>query len=201
MFIQVIQGQVSDAGEVRAAMERWVADLASGAVGWLGSTIGITDDGRWVALARFESADAARRNSERPEQDSWWAETARLFTGEVTFHDSEDVIVDLAGDPDTAGFVQVMQGRVSDPDRARALMTQGSSQWAAFRPEILGSVVILHEGGDYTMAVYFTTEEAAREGERKDVPPELAEQMAEMDGLTVGTPVFWDLREPWIRSS
>jgi len=39
MFVQVIQGQVSDAAEVRAQFERWVAEVSSGATGWLGSTI------------------------------------------------------------------------------------------------------------------------------------------------------------------
>ena len=102
-------------------------------------------------VARFESHEAARRNSDRPEQDQWWAETAKLFTGEATFKDSNDVTVDLTGDPDDAGFVQVIQGRGSDPDRARELMGQDSSEWAAFRPEILGILAVGHEGGAYTM--------------------------------------------------
>jgi hypothetical protein len=117
MFVQVIQGQVSDAGEVRAAWDRWVRELAPSAAGWLGSTGGVTGDGRFISLVRFESEDAARRNSDRPEQDQWWRETSKLFVGEATFRDSNDVTVDVAGDPDTAGFVQVIQGRGSDPDR------------------------------------------------------------------------------------
>ena len=88
---------------------------------------------------------------------------------EAAFKD--DVIVDVIGEPDDAGFVQVMQGRGSDADRAQELMAQDSSEWAAFRPEIIGSVAVGHEGGAYTMAIYFTSEEAAREGERKEPPP------------------------------
>src|SRR5262245_26040664 len=103
MFVQVIRGQVSDEAEVRAALDRWLADLAPGATGWLGSTAGVTDDGELVAIARFHSEEAARRNSDRPEQDQWWTETSKLFTGEVTFADSTNVVVDLTGDPDTAG--------------------------------------------------------------------------------------------------
>jgi hypothetical protein len=158
----------------------------------------VTDDGRFIALARFESREAARRNSDRPEQDRWWAETAGLFTGEATFTDSDDVIVDTVGDPGDAGFVQVMRGRGSDPDRARELMGEDSSDWAAFRPEILGSVAALQEGGAYTMAIYFTSEEEAREGERKEPPPELKAQMEEMDSLSEGVPEFFDLRQPWL---
>jgi hypothetical protein len=200
MFVQVIQGQVSDAGQVRAALERWVEKLAPGASGWLGSTAGVTEDGRLVALARFESEEAARRNSDRPEQDEWWAETSKLFTGEVTFRDSRNVDIDVNGDPDDAGFVQVIQGRGSDPDRARELIGQDSSKWAAFRPDIIGSVGVEHDGGAYTMALYFTSEEAAREGERKEPPPELKAQMEEMDALTVGVPEFFDLKQPWLYS-
>jgi len=200
VFVQVIQGQVTDAAEVRAAMEQWVRDLAPGAMGWLGSTTGVTEDGRLVALARFESIEAAQRNGARPEQDAWWAQTSKLFTTEPTFTESEDVVPDLVGDPDTARFVQVMQGRVSDQPRARELMTQGSDVWAEFRPEVLGSLLLMHGGGEYTMALYFTTEADAREGERKQPPPELAAQMREMESLTVVQPSFYDLRDPWMHS-
>jgi hypothetical protein len=201
VFVQVIQGQVADAEQARAALDRWARELAPGATGWLGSTAGVTEDGRFIALARFASEEAARRNSDRPEQDRWWAETARLFSGEPTFNDSSDVTVDLVGDPDEAGFVQVIQGRGSDPDRARELMRQDSSAaWAAYRPEILGSVAVGHEGGAYTMAVYFTSEAAAREGERKQPPPELQAQMDELAALSVGEPEFFDLKRPWLYS-
>jgi hypothetical protein len=40
VFVQVIQGQVADAGKVRAALDRWAQELAPGATGWLGSTAG-----------------------------------------------------------------------------------------------------------------------------------------------------------------
>ena len=170
MFVQVIRGQVADPEQVHAALDRWSQQLAAGAPGWLGSTAGVTEDGRFVALARFESEEAARRNSDRPEQGQWWTETSKLFTGEVMFRDSSDVTADVTGDPDTAGFVQVMQGRSSDPDRARELMAQDPDEWAAFRPDIIGSVAVGHQGGAYTMAMYFTSEQAAREGEAQRAP-------------------------------
>ena len=81
VFVQVIQGQVTDAETVREAFDRWAQELAPGATGWLGSTAGVTEDGRFIALARFASEQAARANSDRPEQDRWWAETAKLFAG------------------------------------------------------------------------------------------------------------------------
>jgi hypothetical protein len=200
MFVQVIQGQVTDSEQLRTALDQWAEQLEPGAVGWLGSTAGVTEDGRFIALARFESEQAARRNSDRPEQSQWWAETSKLFTGEVVFRDSSDVTTDLPGDPDTAGFVQVMQGRSSDPDRARELMSQDSGDWAAFRPDIIGSVAVGHEGGTYTMALYFTSEEAAREGERREPPAQLKAQMEEMNQLMSGEPEFLDIRQPLLYS-
>jgi hypothetical protein len=201
MFVQVIQGRTSDAEGFRAALDRWMEDLAPGAVGWLGSTAGTTEDGRVIAIARFESEEAALRNSERPEQDRWWAETEKLFDGGASFRDSTDVTVDLQGDPDTAGFVQVMQGRTSDPERARQLMAQDPDTWASFRPDVVGSVEIGHDDGSYTMVLYFTSEADAREGERKEVPPELRATMEEMDALTVGETDYFDLRQPVLRSA
>ncbi|MFL6043647.1 MAG: hypothetical protein ACJ72M_00850 [Propionibacteriaceae bacterium] len=200
MFAQVIQGKTSNPQALDAAIKQWQQDLAPGATGWLGSTSGVTEDGRAIAVVRFESEEDARRNSNRSEQDQWWSETAKLFDGEATFKDSTDVIVDVPGDPDDAGFVQVMQGRSSDPERARQLMDQDSDKWAEFRPDILGSVAVGHDDGSYTMVLYFTSEAEAREGERKEPPPELQAQMAEMDKLSVGETEFFDLKRPMIMS-
>ena len=200
MFIQVIHGEVSDASEARAAHDRWLEECAPGAVGWLGTTAGVTDDGQFIALARFESPEAAARNNDRPEQDAWWTQTSKMFTGEVTFQDSTYVSTDLIGDPGAAGFVQVMQGHGSDPERAREIMGRDSMDWSAFRPEMLGSLSIEHEAGAWTMAIYFTSEEAAREGEQKEPPPELKAEMDELNSLMTGPPAFFDLKQPWLVS-
>ena len=200
MFAQVIQGKTSNPEELDAALNRWLQDLAPGASGWLGSTSGVTEDGRAIAVVRFESEEDARRNSNRPEQDQWWSETAKLFDGEATFRDSTDVSVEVQGDPDQAGFVQVMQGQSSDPERAKQLMDQDADKWNAFRPDVVGSVSIGHEGGSYTMVMYFTSEAEAREGETKEPPPELQAQMEEMGKLSVGETEFFDLKQPRIVS-
>jgi len=200
MFVQVIEGRVQDAAALRAAIDDWAKQVSPGAVGWLGSTGGVTEDGRAIALVRFESEQAARDNSDRPEQDGWWAQTSKLFDGEATFSESSDVTVDIVGDPDSAGFVQVMKGRGTNPERARELMAQDSDAWAAFRPEILGSLGVGHPDGAYTMALYFTSEKAAREGEHKELPESLRAQMEEMATLSVGETEFFDLKDPWLHA-
>jgi hypothetical protein len=200
MFVQVIQARVTDPGQVKAALDRWVRDLAPDALGWLGTTAGVTDDGQFVALARFESEDAARRNSKRAEQDQWWSETARTVSGDASFHDSVRVDADMVGDPNSAGFVQVIQGETRDPDRVRELMYQDPEEWAAFRPDVLGSLSVEHAEGAYTTAIYFTSEAEAREGESKELPESIKSAMDEMNALGVGEPTFLDIKEPWLYS-
>ena len=200
MFVQVIQGQVSDSAAVRERLDVWMSELAPGAQGWLGSTSGVTESGQLIALARFESQEAAQRNSDRPEQSAWWEQTAALFTDEPVFSNSTSVEVDTPGDPSRAGFVQVMQGRSSDPDRARELMADDTVDWQAWRPDILGSVSVAHQDGAWTMALYFTSEAEAREGEQKPPPPELAALMEEMDAITIGETAYFDLKDPWLHA-
>jgi hypothetical protein len=196
MFIQVIQGKAADPAGLADAFARWQRDCESGAIGWLGSTSGITDDGTFVAVARFESEDAARRNSTRPEQDAWWTETQKAFAGEVTFFDSSDVTTWLDGGSDDAGFVQVIEGRMSDPDGMRSMMEQHSADLRAMRPEIIGATVAVHDDGEYVQTIYFTSETEARVGEQQPPPPDVAEQMA----AEMADARFFDLHEPRMMS-
>ena len=200
MFVQIIQGKVDDASGIRAALDRWVSDLAEGATGWLGSTAGVTDDGTCLITARFESEELARQNSNRPEQGQWWSETSQLFRGEVSFTESTEVDVDLMGDPDQAGFVQVIRQRVTDPSRVRELMRTDVEEFRDFRPDLLGTLTAVHDGGVMTTVAYFTSEEEARAGEQQEPPAEMMAAMQEMQELSVGEPEYFDLRSPWLAS-
>ncbi len=200
MFVQVIQGRAADPDAMHTQLERWRAELGPGAEGWLGSTSGVADDGSSIAVVRFESEEAAQRNSERPEQGEWWADMAATFEGDQTFRNHTLVEIDVSGDPDQAGFVQVMQGRVTDVERARHLMASDPTDWRSLRPDILARCWAASEDGTWTMAIYFTTEAAAREGEQKDAPPESAAVMDELRSLAVGETTFLDLRDPWMMS-
>jgi hypothetical protein len=200
MFVQLIKGKLGDKERLMRAVERWEAELAPGATGWLGSTAGVTEDGTSFAVVRFESEQAAQANSDRPEQGEWWAEASQAFEGDVSFQNSSEVDVDTPGDPEQARFVQIMEGQGTNPDRARQLMAQDSDKWAAFRPDVLGSMVIHHGDGRFTMVMYFSSEEAAREGEKKEMPEELKANMDEMNSLMTGAPTFYDLKDPLLAS-
>ncbi len=142
MFVQLIKGHTSDADGLRRQAERWYEDVRPGAVGFLGTTAGIADDGAFVALARFTDEASARANSQRPAQGEWWKGMAKHFDGEVTFRESTDVTLLFDGGSDDAGFVQVMEGAVKDRSAADAFMTPEMAEGLrAARPDLLGAVM------------------------------------------------------------
>ncbi len=189
---------MSDPSAIRTALEKWLNELASGATGWLGSTTGLSGDGTLIAVARFDTVENAQRNSDRPEQGEWWAETEKLFDGDVTFDDSTEVDEYVVADPGTAGFVQVMQGQVSDLDRARALMQQRPDNFEEIRPDILAILDLAHQDGRWTSVAYFTSEAEARQRESQEPPAEFAAMMQEMASLSVGETKYYDLRNMWL---
>jgi hypothetical protein len=199
MFIQVIQGRAINLDGIREEMDRWRDELEPEAKGWLGSTSGITDYGQWIALARFESEEAARRNSERPEQDAWWSRMSRHLA-DVVFHDSARVHTFKEGGSDQAGFVQVIQGHTDAMEHLAVLALSREEQLTREAPHILGMTVAEHadRAGDFTQAVYFTSEEDARRWERDhpaDSEPSLTEIFSLMTDLR-----YFDLRDPWLVS-
>jgi hypothetical protein len=199
MFIQVIQGRAINPDGIRAAADRWKAELQPGAEGWLGSTSGVTDDGRFIAVVRFQSEELARRNSDRPEQGAWWSEMAGHLA-EVAFHDSARVHAYKEGGSDAAGFVQVIQGHTEDMERLAALGRAQEAVMAEQAPHVLGMTVAEHadRAGDFTQTVYFTSEEEARRRERErpaGSDPGMAEVFSLMSDLR-----YFDLREPRLES-
>jgi hypothetical protein len=200
MFIQVITGTTSDREGLHRQAERWEQELRPGATGFLGSTGGVTDDGRFITAARFESEEAARRNSARDEQGAWWAETEK-YLNDVNFLEGTEVLTTLGGGSNNAGFVQVMRGRVTDRDKATQLiarMEEFEALMRQHRPEFLGDVTILHADGTYTDLIYFTSEAEAREGEKKPMPAEALEMMDEFMS-TMPVNEYLDLKQPWLR--
>jgi hypothetical protein len=199
MFIQVITGKVTDEEKFEKVAARWQTDLRPGAKGFLGSTEGITDDGRFIVLARFESEAAARANSERPEQGKWWSEMERTVTS-VKFSDSTEVLSFLGGGKDDAGFVQVMRGHVTDGDAFRKMHARLGEFEAAMktaRPDVIGEVVAIHPDGTFSDAVYFKSEAAAREGE-SNWENASGDAKKLMDDLmaTITVDEYLDLRHP-----
>ena len=191
--MQIIQGKVKDGELFRRQSERWRQELKPGATGYLGSTGGLTPDGRAVLLARFESENAARANSAHPEQGAWWARTEPAFDGLPEFHDCLEVDTVFGGGSNDAGFVQVIQGRTKDEAAMRRMFGEMEDRLRQRRPDILGMTCSFHGDGGFTQAVYFSSEEDARAGEKATETDELRQQYMAM---FEGPPTFFDLREP-----
>jgi len=201
MFVQVIQAPAGDAAGIRRLMDRWVAELADGAEGWLGSTAGVTDGGEFVATARFESEESARRNSGRTDQAAWWAELEKQLASPATFQDCRDAVTFLAGGSDDAGFVQVIQSRIVDAGRVRDLVDRMAELDAGDfgRDDVLGGIVAW-DPQMVTEVFYFTSEAEARVAEAEPHESERAAALlAEWDAAVTDVR-YLDLREPWLWS-
>jgi hypothetical protein len=199
MFVQVIEARTSDPEGLRKQLDKWMAELRPGATGYIGTTSGVAADGRTVALVRFESEDAARANSDRPEQAEWWSEMEKLLDN-PKFSESSDVTTFLAGGSDDAGFVQVMKAAGVD----RAKVEEGDRQFervaADLRPDLIGSLRVWTGPGEFIEANYFTSEAAAREGEQTPPPPEMQAAFSEFMEMMKDAE-FIDLSEPFLHSA
>lgn len=188
MFIQVITGKVIDADGFERLSDQWESELRPGAAGYLGTTEGTTDDGRFVVAARFESKEAAARNSGRPEQGAWFAEIEKAVA-EVTFHDCSRIEALFGGGKDDAGFVQVMQGHIGDAAKAEEMFARGADAekvLGAARPDVIGEVIALHDDGNgYTDIVYFSSEAEARANEKRELPADAQVMMQDFEAALV----------------
>jgi hypothetical protein len=195
MFVQIITGEVADADQLMSHMERWREELLPGAAGFLGSTIGVTDDGTAVTIARFESEQAARDNSSRSEQGHWWAETESCYRESPAFQESGEVEEILGGGSDDAGFVQIMRGQ-ADRSRVGELDRMLAEHAGDMRPDLIGGVRAWVGPDAYVETMYFTSEEEARQGEQSDMPAEIQEAMQQYGDLFEGIE-YLDLRQVW----
>jgi len=201
MFVQVVRAKAKDQAGLRKMWEKARQELTPGAIGFLGSTGGIADDGTMLAVVRFESEDAAKRNSGRPEQTAWYNELLQYVDGEVTFKDCTDVAVQGRGGSDDAGFVQVIQARATDRKRLEEISRAFEAEMSSVRPDLIGGLIAWHPDGTgwFTDVNYFTTESEARANEAKSMPPEIQKQVEEWMSLMEDVE-YIDLHEPWLSS-
>ena len=193
MFVQVVKGKTSDPAALRRRMDEWRDSVHPSVKGYLGGTAGVSDDGTFIAFARFADEAAAAANNANPAQQAWYEGTRPLFDGEPTFRESTDVSLLFDGGADEATFVQVMEGTVTDRARLQQLETaEMIEQLRAARPDLLGSLRVWFDGGRYAEAAYFSSEEDARKGESSaDFSGPQDEYMSLFPDMT-----FVDLRAP-----
>jgi len=201
MFAQVIQGRAKDAAGLKKQWERWDQEIKPSVKGFLGSTAGVTRDGEFIAIARFESEEAARANSDSSAQSDWWEETSQ-YLSDALFHDCTEVDVMNEGGSDDAGFVQVIQAKVTDIAKSRELEAKMQDGMTEARPDVIGGITAWHpQNGRFTSAVYFTSETEARAKEKEMESLEgFQEFMTEYQAISDGEPKYLDLPDPWMSS-
>ena len=193
MFVQVIEGKLSDAPLLDRQLERWRKEIKPGAKGYLGSTGGNTADGRHIAVVRFESEAAAQANSKRPEQDAWMNETSKAFDGPPSFTESSDIDLLFDGGSNDAGFVQIMKGKAKDAAAFRKWGKDHEGQLKEIRPDLIGGIDIYQPDGSFISVAYFTSEAEARKNEKAmGDDPMMGEYMSHMDGEMQ----FLDITDP-----
>lgn len=194
MFIQMVEGACSQHDDMRMLIDDW-CDRMADEPGWLGGTYGFTDDDRFIGVVRYTSRAACEQCCAAEDAGMWWAAAEEMFDSTPEIHQSEDVMMMLEGGSDEAGFVQVMRGRVGNPDKLRRIMTDQdmTSMLHQARPEIIGATLLIEDDGWFTETISFTDEDSARKGEAMDMPAEvtadLQEAMAEV--------AYYDLHKPW----
>jgi hypothetical protein len=163
-------------------------------------TNGVTNDGTFVAVVRFEDEASAQANSDRPEQGAWFEKVSQHFDGEATFYNCPNVDLIMGGGSDDAGFVQIMVYKVKDVAGARAL-GQEFSKLGAMRPDIIGGTSASTADGTFVDTNYFTSEAEARAAEKQPMMPEVQQLMNRFGELVVGETEFLDLSSPRMYSA
>lgn len=194
LFIQLVEAQVSDESTARQAWDEWERDVRPNVTGYLGATGGVTDDGRMIFVARFESPEAAAKNNDLPEQQQWYEKHLANLDG-LSFTNCSEVDEMMGGGSDDAGFVQLIRGKSSDPQKMREIGRQMEDELAARRPDVLGGTAAWHDDDPnaFTQTMYFKSEEEARKNEADEAmggaPDEFSSLISDLS--------FIDLHNPW----
>jgi hypothetical protein len=161
MFVQVVGAPVSDRASVLEGTRRGAEALRSDSGGFLGLTAAVTDDGRFIGVARFE----------RPARTAWWSGLEPWLEGTADVRSSSDVELLLGGGADGAGFVEVIEGRTNDRGRFMELERQLEQSFAAERPDFLGSLLIWWPDGAWLEVASFTSEADVRAADARPLSP------------------------------
>ena len=196
MFIQVVQAKTKDKAGAKKMWDRWDSEVKPAAQGYLGATGGVTADGDLLVIARFDSAEAAERNNNIPEQQQWYSEFEKYIEGEPSFTNYTNVDISEGGGSDDAGFVQVIRVKGGDPQAFKAIEEEVGPKMRELRPDVIGSVNAW-EGDDVTTVIYFTSEAEARKNESNPEFQELSKRYMDLTGDSA----FYDLKDPWLASA
>jgi len=198
MFVLTVHARTINPEGVREHVLTWPARVGIGAVGWLGSTGGVSTDGDFILLMRFESEEAAWITSDLPENGRWWQICSRHLDTRPAFTGSSKVTGILSGGSDDAAAVRIIRGRTAQNlfrDSLRRLETLSPNERAA----LIGGIVAWHERDQFTEALYLKSKDFAKFRQRGMFPTPLLRFIDEHETSILDGTVI-DLDEPWLIS-
>ena len=196
MFVLTVAAHTSAADALRRHVLTWPAEVGTAATGWLGSTAGVSDDGAFLLLLRFESEEASLITSGLPSYTDWWQMCRRHLDTKPSFTPSTAVTGILAGGSDSAAAVRITQGRAT-PSRLEDIVRRLEVVPASQRDDVIGGLVAWHDGGQFTEALYLRAPPTARLLAATSTP--LGRFARDHDAAIRGARIT-DLREPWLTS-
>jgi hypothetical protein len=164
MLIQVLGALVADREAVRERAHQ--AATAAPGLQWL--TGGLTDDGQFIAVARFQEGSPG----------AWWADLEACLAEPLVVRDSSDIEVILGDRTPDAGFLEVIEGHTSDRARFMHLQRELEYAFSAERPDFLGSLILWWSDGAWMELASFTSADDVRAGDAAPLPPRVEELVA-----------------------
>jgi hypothetical protein len=198
MFVLTVAARTSAPDSLRRHVLTWRADVGISATGWLGSTAGVSGDGTFIFMLRFESEEAWLITSGVPEYANWWQVCGHHLDTTPSFTPSTAVTGILAGGSDDAEAVRVVQGRAT-PSRLEASVRQLDTVPAAARAGVIGGLVAWHDDEQFTEALYFAAPAPGQLGLQAAASTPLGRFFQDHDAAIRGASVI-DLVEPWLSS-
>ena len=119
-----------------------------------------------------------------------------LMDGPVEFHDCDDVTLMMDGGSDSAGFVQIIRGKVAS--RKMKSMMADTAMLHEMRPDILGATLAIEDDGTFTETMAFTDEAAPARAREGDADAGRGPRDLEMAMKDV---TYYDLHRPWFASA
>ena len=198
MFLLTVEGRTGTPDALHEDVLNWPGEVGRSAVGWLGNTAGVSNDGDFVLLMRFESEEAAWITSDLPEQGRWWQTCAEHLDTKPAITGSTTVIGILDGGSDDAAAVRIRRGSAV-LNRYRRSLRQLETLPPAERAAVIGGIVAWHDGDRFTEALYLTSRDFAQVRQLGTSPTPLGRFIDGLEASILDAKVI-ELDEPWLIS-
>jgi hypothetical protein len=197
MFVLKVEARTTQPDALRKHVLTFPAEVGRHATGWLGNTAGVSPDGDFILLMRFESEEAAWITMDLPENTRWWEICGQHLDTKPAFIGSTDVTGILSGGSDEAAAVRVIRGRASQGFRD-SLQQLGAIPRDE-RTDVIGGIVAWHDEDQFTEVLYLKSKDFTTSRQPATAAAPFRRLLDDHDASIQGASVL-DLKEPWLMS-